>query len=254
MSYILDALKKADSERERGAVPGIHAQQVPHMAVAARPAGNLKLVLWLIVSLLTVIVAALVWRMGGNSQSPPVQVAVAPLPSPIRPAETGAPAPVTPPSGTPATEPNAASPVATPAKAEPPSKAEAVAKPGVKEKMAMPAPAIKGASAAAGALKAETKVAAKAGAPKAAASAADTTTAETRVYALAELPDDVQRDLPKLTISGGTYSANPAQRLLIVNNQVFLEGSQPVPGLTVEQIRQNAAVLSFRGYRYRVAY
>ncbi|HNW03191.1 MAG TPA: general secretion pathway protein GspB, partial [Burkholderiaceae bacterium] len=63
-----------------------------------------------------------------------------------------------------------------------------------------------------------------------------------------------QRDLPKLTISGGTYSSNPAQRLLIVNNQVFLEGGQPAPGVTVEQIRQNAAVLSFKGYRYRVAY
>ena len=254
MSYILDALKKADSERERGAVPGIHAQQVPHMAVAARPAGNLKLVLWLIVGLLTVIVAALVWRMSPTAQTPPVQVAATPLPSPIRPAETGAPTPVAQPPAVPATTPNAASPVATPAKTEPPSKAEPAAKPGAKEKMAMSAPAAKGASVAAGAPKAETKVAAKAGAPKAGASAADTTTAETRVYTLPELPDDVQRDLPKLTISGGTYSANPAQRLLIVNNQVFLEGSQPVPGLTVEQIRQNAAVLSFRGYRYRVAY
>ncbi len=102
--------------------------------------------------------------------------------------------------------------------------------------------------------KAETKPAAKAAAPKADASAAETSSTETKIYAMADLPDDVQRDLPKLTISGGTYSSNPAQRLLIVNNQVFLEGSQPAPGVTVEQIRQNAAVLSFRGYRYRVAY
>jgi len=254
MSYILDALKKADSERERGAVPGIHAQQVPHMAVAARPTGNLKLVLWLIVGLLTVIVAALVWRMSSTTQTPPVQVAAAPLPSPIRPAETGAPASVVQPSVVPATTPTVSSQVAAPSKPEPLSKTEPAAKPGAKEKMTVPAPAVKGASAATGVPKAETKVAAKAGAPKAVASAADTTTAETRVYTLAELPDDVLRDLPKLTISGGTYSANPAQRLLIVNNQVFLEGSQPAPGLTVEQIRQNAAVLSFRGYRYRVAY
>jgi general secretion pathway protein B len=211
-------------------------------------------VLWLIVGLLTILVAALVWRMGGTPQTPPVQVAAAPLPSPIRPAEAVAPAPVTPPSAVPATTPNVAAPAAIPSKTGPLPKAEPAAKPGAKEKMAVAAPAVKGASAAAGTPKAETKVAAKAGAPKAGASAADTTTAETRVYTLGELPDDIQRDLPKLTISGGTYSANPAQRLLIVNNQVFLEGSQPVPGLTVEQIRQNAAVLSFRGYRYRVAY
>ena len=28
MSYILDALRRADSERERGAVPGLHAQSM----------------------------------------------------------------------------------------------------------------------------------------------------------------------------------------------------------------------------------
>ena len=40
MSYILDALKRADAERERGAVPGLHSQTVPvHGAApaAARP-------------------------------------------------------------------------------------------------------------------------------------------------------------------------------------------------------------------------
>ena len=241
MSYILDALKKADSERERGAVPGLHAQQVPHMAVAAKPAGNLKLVLWLIVGLLSILVAALVWRMGTTTQAPPVQISVAP-------------APVAQPSAMPAATPTVVSPVATPSNPEPLPKTEPAAKPGAKEKMAVPAPATRGASAASGSPKAETKVAAKAAIPKAGASAANTATAETRVYTLAELPDDVQRDLPKLTISGGTYSSNPAQRLLIVNNQVFLEGSQPAPGVSVEQIRQNAAVLSFRGYRYRVAY
>ena len=242
MSYILDALKKADSERERGAVPGIHAQQVPHMAVAARPAGNLKLVLWLIVGLLTVILGALAWRMSTTAQTPPVQVATAPLPLPVpvRPSESVAPAP--------------AEPVATPSKPEPLSKVEPVVKTGPKEKPALSAPVAKGTTAGTGMPKAETKPAAKAAAPKAGASAAETSSTETKIYAMADLPDDVQRDLPKLTISGGTYSSNPAQRLLIVNNQVFLEGSQPASGVMVEQIRQNAAVLSFRGYRYRIAY
>jgi len=240
MSYILDALKKADSERERGAVPGIHAQQVPHMAVATRPAGNLKLVLWLIVGLLTILVAALVWRMGFTPPAPPVQIATAPPPAPM--------APMAQPSAVPAATPAAAaSPVAAPSKPEPLPKAEPVMKPGTKEKVAAPA-------TPAAATKVEPKVVAKAAIPKAVASAAGKAADEPRVYLVSELPDDVQRDLPKLTISGGTYSSNPAQRLLIVNNQVFLEGSHPAPEMTVEQIRQNAAVLSFRGYRYRVAY
>ena len=29
MSYILDALRRADAERERGNVPGLHAQPMP---------------------------------------------------------------------------------------------------------------------------------------------------------------------------------------------------------------------------------
>jgi len=64
----------------------------------------------------------------------------------------------------------------------------------------------------------------------------------------------VRQTLPQLKISGGSYSSNPAQRMLIVNNEVFQERSQPAPGVTVEQIRQNSAVLLFRGYSFRVPY
>jgi general secretion pathway protein B len=83
--------------------------------------------------------------------------------------------------------------------------------------------------------------------PKQAAKAA-------RVYAVTELPDGVRRELPTLVISGGTYSSNPTQRLIIVNNQVFTEGSQAVPGVVVERIEPSTAVLRFRGYAYRVGY
>ena len=247
MSYILDALKKADldRERERGAIPGIHAQQVPHLAVGARPANNVKLVLWLIVGLLTVIVGALAWRMS-TGESPTQVVALTPPASPpsagtVRPAPT-VQAPVVPPQPTPvpAAAPAASSPGASPTPdttkalpATPAAGPTAMVKPEVKAEVKEKAKKVEKVEKAV--VKAEV-------------------TTEGRIYAVAELPEDIQRDLPKLAISGGTYSSNPAQRLLIVNNQVFLENSQPVPGVTVEQIRQNAAVLSFRGYRYRVVY
>ena len=35
MSYILDALKRADAERERGHVPGLHSQGTPAPAAGA---------------------------------------------------------------------------------------------------------------------------------------------------------------------------------------------------------------------------
>lgn len=59
---------------------------------------------------------------------------------------------------------------------------------------------------------------------------------------------------PALVVTGGVYSANPAQRMLIVNGQVFSEGSQPAPGVMLEQIRPNTAVLSFSGTRFSVRY
>jgi general secretion pathway protein B len=75
-----------------------------------------------------------------------------------------------------------------------------------------------------------------------------------RVYALAELPEEVRSALPTLVISGGSYSTSPSQRLIIVNNQVFTESSQPAPGVVVERIEPTAVVLSFRGYSYRAGY
>jgi general secretion pathway protein B len=61
-------------------------------------------------------------------------------------------------------------------------------------------------------------------------------------------------DLPKLAISGGVYSDNAAQRMLIVGGQVVNEGAELAPGVTLEQIRPKSAVLRFRGLRVAVPY
>ena len=91
--------------------------------------------------------------------------------------------------------------------------------------------------------------------PAAAASTtASATPARDRVLSVNELPADVQRELPKLVISAGVYSDNPAQRLLIVNSQVVAEGAEPAPGVLLEQIRDRTAVFKYRGYRYSLAY
>jgi general secretion pathway protein B len=60
--------------------------------------------------------------------------------------------------------------------------------------------------------------------------------------------------LPRLVISAGVYSDNPAQRLLIVNGQAVAEGAEPAPGVLLEQIRPRTAVLKYRGYRYSMVY
>jgi len=61
-------------------------------------------------------------------------------------------------------------------------------------------------------------------------------------------------DAPKLIVSGGVYSPSAAQRMLIVNGQVFNEGSEVAPGVTVDEIKPRTAVLKFRGTRYTITY
>ena len=89
----------------------------------------------------------------------------------------------------------------------------------------------------------------KATPPAAVASAAPAAAPSDRILNPAEVPD-----LPKLAISGGVYSDNAAQRMLIVGGQVVNEGAELAPGVTLEQIRPKSAVLRFRGLRVAVPY
>ncbi|MFL6636218.1 MAG: general secretion pathway protein GspB, partial [Massilia sp.] len=71
---------------------------------------------------------------------------------------------------------------------------------------------------------------------------------------LQQLPDARQRDIPRVTFGGYMYSANAADRLLIVDKALRHEGEEIAPGLVLEKLLPKAAVLNFRGTRYRVAY
>jgi general secretion pathway protein B len=87
-----------------------------------------------------------------------------------------------------------------------------------------------------------------AAAPAAAASAAG------RIYAANELPEEVRRQIPGLSIGGSVYSESAASRFLIVNGQVRHEGEQAAPEVTLEKIKLRSAVMIFRGYRFELGY
>ncbi len=255
MSYILDALKKADAERERGEVPGIHAHQVPHQDFPKAPSNSLTLVLWLIAGLLAVILGAMAWRASTTGDPAPVAQSVAPKPivasAPVTPASQAASdlvATNTTPAQTEVTGKPSTSTVASNPKGGDSVAKDLPSKQVVAADNKEPSPLKKVAPSKRVVRPTANKEAPKQESPPVAPEP------RAKVYAMSALPQDIQRELPKLAISGGTYSANPAQRLLIVNNQVFTENSQPVPGITVDEIGQNAAVLRFKGYRYRVAY
>jgi general secretion pathway protein B len=71
---------------------------------------------------------------------------------------------------------------------------------------------------------------------------------------LAQLPEAVQREVPKIAVGGYIYSPNPADRLLLVDKVLRREGEELAPGLVLERLMPKYAVMNYRGTRYRVAY
>ncbi len=69
-----------------------------------------------------------------------------------------------------------------------------------------------------------------------------------------DLPEAIRREQPKLSVGGAMHSANPANRMLILNGQVFHEGDQVTADLVLEQIKLKSAVLVYKGYRYSISY
>jgi general secretion pathway protein B len=226
MSYILDALRKAEAERERGTVPSLHAQ--PAFASAQPASTPARSRLWMVLLGVGVLIALLValafYLLLGRSPASEVAAPVA-----ARPAPAPAPTPTPPAAATPA-------PVAiAPASAVTPPPVQATPQPAPRPR---PAPT--------------TTVAAKpaaAPAPPPAASKPDE-----RIYAASELPDDIRRQLPALAVGGSMYSPTPKDRLVIINGQVLHEGDRISPDLMVERIRLKTAVLAFKGYRYLLAF
>jgi len=59
-------------------------------------------------------------------------------------------------------------------------------------------------------------------------------------------------DQPAVQISGSSYSDNPAYRMLIINGRMFREGETVAPDLVLLAIEPHTAWLSYRGQRYGV--
>ena len=230
MSYILDALRKADAERVRGSIPDLHAQPVLRGSNASAPAANAHLWIWVAAGASIVALVAVAWALlardaprdasaAAPAVVPTVASAVAPVLAPVAQTAVAIAAPPVP-AVTVATPVPATAPVATPVST---TRAPAVRKPAATAPVAPPEPPARKAS-------------------------------EPRLYTLAELPDDIRRELPALAIGGAMYSENPASRMLIINGQVFHERDKLSPNLTLVQIKLKAAVLEYRGYRYGISY
>lgn len=219
MSYILDALRRADAEREQGSVPGLHAQPVQPPSTETRPRAKAQQQPWTWVALGAVAgpLIVLAWFFAARPVTR-IPAEVAPAPPPI----AAAPAPV--PRASPLEAPG---PVAMPA----------------------PVPAPLGEARRTPAAPPQARPA-EAPAPAAVGQAAE----PPRIAAREQLPDVVRRELPELVAGGSIYSSNPANRSLIINGRLYREHDPLGPDLSLEEIRLKSAVLRFKGYLFEIRF
>lgn len=258
MSYILDALKRADAERQRGAVPGLHARHATTPVFQAAAHGAQRRV-WLAVAAALALagISAGLWRW----QSSAVRLAVLepagaipPVPAPLAqpvPAPEPAPSSVLPPavvapprrvSSLPPAVMSAAAPPQSPSKRVPAAPAAGMAPPSRPRLDPVATSAQPGVAARATAL------------PLPRASAAAPQAAPAAIPLLSDLSEETRRQIPALVITGSVYSENPGQRLLLINNQVLSQGALVAPDVSLEEIRVKSSVFSFRGTRFRLAH
>ncbi|RJG04096.1 general secretion pathway protein GspB [Noviherbaspirillum sedimenti] len=255
MSYILDALKKAEAERHIGQIPGLHVQ--PAAALPSGPAQPRAHRAWLAAAAaLLVAGAALAWLRPWQAPGPQP---LSPLSQPA--AQTQAPSVKE--KGTPPALPSladAAAPapqiVAISPPPAPPRPAAHSAKIAEKPRNASSAPPREARKSPADVAAAKPRAA-----PATPVPASDTDlklstalTPEPGTSSPRELPEQIHRELPNLTIGGYIYSDNPRERQLLVNKRLLHEGEEAAPGVILEKMLPKAAVFNYKGYRYRLAY
>lgn len=283
MSYILEALKKAQAERQLGHAPTLHAPSLQAGAADGGRAGLKKPMLLVLAAMAVVIVVLAVLLLRPSAPAVPAGSNVAsgadaalaaadhraagtvPAESPSAPAQAPVAAPATDPAPVATGAPDTGAPAALPppvaalpapeASLQPPAQGARVP-----SEAGAPAPRR---TADAEQLRPSAPTAGTAAAPAGAqtpgnvangAAPVTRSPSEEPVLNLRELPEPIQRSIPQVTVGGYIYSKNPADRLLLVDKILRREGEEVAPGLLLEKLQPREAVFSYKGYRYRVPY
>lgn len=217
MSIILDALKKAETERHLGHLPGLHSRQSASTEPGAATRNRTVVALGFGGAAIVLIGAVAGW-VYWNGATPVQQVSLSPQKTTnvqvIEPVSIAVPQqeiPVPPPL------------LALPATVKPVPMVIAKAAP------TAPLPA-----------------------PPSSNKPAIAVLAQDKVVALADLPPALQRELPALVIGGSMYSDNAADRMLLIDKRLLHEGEEAGSGVVLEKILQKEAILRFRGTRFRI--
>ncbi len=250
MSYILDALNKAERERKRGSAPALDAG-VPASTPETPARSPWPWIALLAVVFNAVLAALLIWSSLQDSGTPESEARVTTqAPAAPAPATTTAPpvAPVTPslpaqtvtpaPAIAPAPPPD---PLATlhPAKPIAPTSTLPLMTDAELQQLAREQEMEEQAARA----KAE---------PAPAPVAADNAPPALETIPLQiELPPDLQQALPALRVDVHVYDENRANRFVMINLRRYREGDEITPELRVERITKEGLLFQFRGKRFR---
>lgn len=217
MSYILDALRRADAERGLGRAPDLHAQPLPpndgNGDARSASGPGLWLAGGLALGLLAAWLALAWWRPAPETGDAEVTRAAVPVAAPTAAPDppVPTPSPVPPPQPVAAAVPPAAPPLASlPPLPDPPRPSSPAAPPAARPAATAVAPP---------------------------------------PPSLRELPD-LQHELPPIVVGGSVYSEQPSARMLVLNGRVFREGETIAPDLVLEQIGPRSAVLRWRDRRF----
>jgi general secretion pathway protein B len=213
MSYILDALRKSDQQRQRGTAPTL---QTAHMGTQAhkRP---VVLVYGALGTILIGAGIAIGWLHPWQSEQPAAAIGAARTLESASRGNAPLPAnsvltPSAPPTMTANTQPRRTS-----------RGSDAAAKPAAMTSAALPADSAGAATAA----------------------------QQNKVMNLSELPPAIQQEIPPMSISVHAYSPRPSDRMVSINDRMLREGGAVQPGLALEQITPDGMVFSYKGFHFR---
>ncbi len=235
MSYILDALKRADAERESTVVPGLHARQNGGavFATVSRRLRWTQLALAVLSVLLLLAMSAVgwhFWTLNGGIAAVKVADQTAPIEAVSAPMAERTPFAVL--------SKGKQEVLVLPAVLQPAAIAPAIA-PVVAPTLAKPAQRPASQAIVPAALPAVVPV-------KPLASGAEA------IPRLAELTDAIRRQIPLLTINGVAYSESAREKVLLVNDQILSPGGQLTPDIRLEEIGENTVTFSLRGQYFRI--
>lgn len=213
MSYILDALRKSEQQRQQGIAPTLSSAplQQPDTVWPEKTKNTAAI---LIALALLAVGIAIGWLRPWQPQppaTPPVAPAITMPPIAAAPAASPKPLPeiAPPPVSSPPAKPKAQPAVATPAESP-------TAPPVTPTASALPPPT------------------------PAPSSAKNN-----------ESPPALQPELPPINITVHAYSTEPNERLAGINGRLLHEGSEISPGLKLERITEEGVILNFKGRRIK---